>query len=351
MKSRQFYLGGDAQVKFGLRESKKGAWDSAITQVRRVWKDLLRQQTTTVVGEWIAVFEDHVTPTQMLVCQTAEDYQPRLGTGVHTIPLGIPAYEVCLQLACLASIPFSARLSSSRYNKRGDDLVQELVGCLKCVRVVQVKRGPKKSIILLFYGKTQTLEWDPDRYEWPEEVHFMYFTTQSGRKILFKRHVIPAVVQKKWTGILPDTFKLRWLNAWDKEREKKEAGLLWAVGTKGWRSMHGMAESKPAGSMLHDLQEWYQGDCSTLLLGMSRSPSSLAFVCIASSTAECSGSNQCRELCLFNQHSSILHYGAEARRPPGTPSARRAHSARGADGAPNSHSPPPTVGPAIVSTT
>nr|PNR42705.1 hypothetical protein PHYPA_017535 [Physcomitrium patens] len=47
--------------------------------------------------------------------------------------------------------------------------------------------------------------------------------------------------KKKWDGILPPNFKMKWTNIWDKEWVRKEAGLLWltwhrAVAVNAWRS-------------------------------------------------------------------------------------------------------------------
>lgn len=61
----------------------------------------------------------------------------------------------------------------------------------------------------------------------------MDFTSKIGHKLLLKRHIALSVVETKWSGTLAPSYKLRWLNSWDKEREKKEAGLLWAIWHKG----------------------------------------------------------------------------------------------------------------------
>jgi hypothetical protein len=40
------------------------------------------------------------------------------------------------------------------------------------------------------------------------------------------------VVEKRWVGVLPFTFKLRWMNLWCKMRSRKEVGLMWALWNK-----------------------------------------------------------------------------------------------------------------------
>nr|PNR60945.1 hypothetical protein PHYPA_003738 [Physcomitrium patens] len=58
--------------------------------------------------------------------------------------------------------------------------------------------------------------------------------------MLKTRHKLPSVVESKWAGVLPRTFKLRWLIVWDPEPIRKEVGLLWliwhrAVAVNAWR--------------------------------------------------------------------------------------------------------------------
>jgi hypothetical protein len=54
----------------------------------------------------------------------------------------------------------------------------------------------------------------------------MSFTTKQGRNLLLKRHRLPKVVERKWAGVLPSSFKFRWKNVWDKDRVRKEANLV-----------------------------------------------------------------------------------------------------------------------------
>ena len=103
-----------------------------------------------------------------------------------------------------------------------------------------ITRGPKKVVMFLYYGRTAQLEWDPERLAWPGNVPFMMYTSKLARKWLTDKHVLPDVVEKKWRGILPMGFRLRWSTIWDKQRIRKEAGLLWriwhrAVEVNTWR--------------------------------------------------------------------------------------------------------------------
>lgn len=55
-----------------------------------------------------------------------------------------------------------------------------------------------------------------------------------------KRIVVNNPVTRKWQGVLPQDFRLKWRTVWTKERISKEAGLLWlvwhrAVAVNHWR--------------------------------------------------------------------------------------------------------------------
>lgn len=117
-----------------------------------------------------------------------------------------------------------------------------LVGVLHRVREVTVTRGPRKLITNFYYGKTALLEWDPQRFAWPGNVPFLMYTSKLGRHWLTGKHELPDVVTRKWRGILPGGFRLRWASIWDRQRVRKEAGLLWrlwhrAVEVNEWRGV------------------------------------------------------------------------------------------------------------------
>jgi hypothetical protein len=40
------------------------------------------------------------------------------------------------------------------------------------------------------------------------------------------------VVEKRWVGVLPFTFKLRWMNIWCMMQSRKEVGFMWALWNK-----------------------------------------------------------------------------------------------------------------------
>lgn len=81
---------------------------------------------------------------------------------------------------------------------------------------------------MLYYGRVDSLASNPDRFNWKwvGGTPMMGYNTSMGRMMLRRHHVIPPVVERKWAEILPQSFKLRWANIWDKERAKKKGGLM-----------------------------------------------------------------------------------------------------------------------------
>lgn len=89
-----------------------------------------------------------------------------------------------------------------------------------------------------------TLQWNLAHIQWPCDdtmTPFMSYSASLGQKLLQKKHVIPNFVERKWQGILPLNFRLRWKSIWAKKRTPKEAGLLWltwhrSVAVNVWRA-------------------------------------------------------------------------------------------------------------------
>jgi hypothetical protein len=105
-------------------------------------------------------------------------------------------------------------------------------GSLLQVRVTCIHRGPHKRSILLFYGKLDSLSWDPDRFIWEfrnKRIPFLDFTVGLGWSLLNQKHVIPNPIERKWQGVFPLTFWLRWKIVWAKQWTSNEASLLWLI--------------------------------------------------------------------------------------------------------------------------
>jgi hypothetical protein len=93
---------------------------------------------------------------------------------------------------------------------QGEDLEPPVRGIIRRVRVITVVRGPKKISTNLFYGRSDMLEWDPERYQWNSSVPFMSYTSKVGRILLKQRHVISNVVVRQSSnssGIMRRTAK------------------------------------------------------------------------------------------------------------------------------------------------
>jgi hypothetical protein len=178
-------------------------------------------------GEWIGIYQGRDVVTPAVVIQTKEAFIPKLGAGTWWVPMSVPTFSVSLQLPTLATIPKESRLQGARWDTRGEDLESPVTGYMKRVRVALIKRGPKKTCMSLFYGHSDRLIWDPKRFQWNQTTLFMSYTAEIGRDILKQRHIVPDVVATKWQGVLPKNYNLRWANAWDDKRVRKEAGLIW----------------------------------------------------------------------------------------------------------------------------
>ena len=200
-----FLTAEEAKMNFGLLEGEVGAWEATIRLVQDTWRDLLHLRPAPCYGEWIAVFADNNATEPMLVCLTGETLHPHLGPSIHNIPLDVPVYTVKELSGSLMEIPVSLKLDTMVYDRRGGNGVTKVVGCVRRVRVVEVKRGPKKTSILLYYGRIIDLESDPHRLQWNKDTTFMSYTSNLGHKLLLKRHPVPSVVERKSAVTLPVT--------------------------------------------------------------------------------------------------------------------------------------------------
>lgn len=80
-------------------------------------------------------------------------------------------------------------------------------GYLRRVRVVVVQRGQRRLWSILFYGRVDQLQWDPNRFSWGDNTLLMTYTAALGRLLLRAQHVVPAMVTGKWQGVRPSTYR------------------------------------------------------------------------------------------------------------------------------------------------
>jgi hypothetical protein len=137
-------------------------------------------------------------------------------TGYHTF------YKMLEQSRILVHVPSNQnrQLNKTRYNG---------FGFLHKVRVQSIFRGPKKKLILLYYGQIKALEWDPAHLRWPRNKGFMHYNIQLGRDLLQKRQPPLTLASNKWPNILPDIHRFKWNQVWNPERAKLEAGFIWQL--------------------------------------------------------------------------------------------------------------------------
>jgi hypothetical protein len=232
----------EVQRRFGLLPAEVGAWQAAMRVIDRTWNVLLRRNTPLVThGDWYGFYERPDALAPFNVVKMCLLFTPRLLNGAVNIevPVDVPTYVVQHQSAILQELTYEQRCVGARWDLRGEDLVSPISGVMRRVRVIPVTRGPKQRTILLYYGRVDQLSWDPARYAWNlpntkgEQPAFMNYSAQLGRSLLRWKHVVPDVVIRKWEGVLAPSYRLRWAMIWDKERTRKEAGLIWLSWHKG----------------------------------------------------------------------------------------------------------------------
>ena len=97
---------------------------------------------------------------------------------------------------------------------------------------------------------TSKLDWDPGRMFWSDSKEFLKYSSKQGRELLQQHTRVPNVVGRKWRGVLPDNYKLRWDNVWDTERMRiaQEIDQSCSVCLRGTKEtvMHGFWECPAA---------------------------------------------------------------------------------------------------------
>lgn len=100
------------------------------------------------------------------------------------------------------------------------------------VKVSQVLREPKKVPVRLYYRRVDRIVWDPHKFQWPlgdKNIQLMEYSVKMGCELLKRKHQIHNPVTRKWNGVLPDDYQLKWKTVWLKDRTRKETCLLWLI--------------------------------------------------------------------------------------------------------------------------
>ena len=239
-RNERFMTPREAQENFGLLPTEFPVWSVLVARIYHTWDDLLKARSGKInCREWLAIFED-TDNLPLVVCRAEGGFQPSIGNSTLTIPHKIQLFTVKHVSKLLEEIPSDMPKFSITWDELGEDTVQ-VCRCIVCrVRILEVIKGPKKTTIWLYYGLTSKLEWNPGCMYWSDSKEFMKYSSKQGRELSQHQARILNVVERKWRGVLPDNYKLKWDNVWDTERTKKEAGLMWmiwhkAVAVNAWR--------------------------------------------------------------------------------------------------------------------
>jgi len=76
------------------------------------------------------------------------------------------------------------------------------------VRIVEVVKGPKKVHCLVFLHNIGSLEPNPHTYMKKGGETFLSLTTTLGRKMLRMAKPRMNIVEKRWSELLPSSFKI-----------------------------------------------------------------------------------------------------------------------------------------------
>jgi hypothetical protein len=236
----RFLTTEEAQEKFGLLPTEAGAWVAMTQNLSAYWGNLLTlRPPCPTENEWVGCFGNTHDLVPNRVFQARSNMNLRIDNPPQDwlVNSGFQLYSVLPNSNCLSPTFQPWHLQDGPGNH------YSLHGIIHRVRVTSVATGPAKKPILLFYGRLDSIGWDPERFQWldgDKATPFMNFSASLGRRLLRKRHDIPNPVERKWQGVLPLDFRLRWKTVWAKNRTPKEAGLLWlawhrAVAVNVWR--------------------------------------------------------------------------------------------------------------------
>ena len=65
-------------------------------------------------------------------------------------------------------------------DQRDNGNITKIVGYASRIRVIEVKKGVKKSDLLVYHNRIENLDWDPHRLHWDNNKAFMDYTSNLG---------------------------------------------------------------------------------------------------------------------------------------------------------------------------
>lgn len=236
----RFLTFDEAITRFRLLPTERRAWAALIRSLHEKWGNLLTIPFPIFQkSEWIGCFPDVLAtvPHQVFQVSNTMDIYGNLPPQLWLIPIDTRLYDITPVSNCLSF----QNNGNIELNTEGTQI--QLHGSFRRVRVIKVCRGPKKIESCLYYGRVDQLTWDPDRFQWPGQVALvpiLNFTANLGRTLLAAHHRVFNPVERKWQGVLPRGFRLKWRTVWTETQTPKEAGLLWLtwhrdVAVNKWR--------------------------------------------------------------------------------------------------------------------
>jgi hypothetical protein len=140
------------------------------------------------------------------------------------ILVGVKLFSIGGQSKTLFYIPINESLVENHY--RLDSKVAQ-------VRVIQAVKRHNKNQFLLFCNKIGKMEVDLELYCWKGgEGNLLTYLSSLRNKLLNGSKPKVKLVEKRWFGLLPSCYRLKWNNTWHKYRNKKEASFIWAIWNK-----------------------------------------------------------------------------------------------------------------------
>jgi hypothetical protein len=165
-------------------------------------------------------------PLPSIVFQVSLSFRPVCNGEVQRIDIlvGVKLFSISRQSKTLSYIPANESLVESHHR---------LVSRVAQVRVIQAMKGCNKNQFLLLNDEIGKMEVDPKLYCWKRgEGNLLAYSSALGRKLLRDSKPKVNMVEKRWFGLLPLSYRLRWNNTWHRYRGKKEASFIWAIWNK-----------------------------------------------------------------------------------------------------------------------
>jgi hypothetical protein len=155
---------------------------------------------------------------------TSSAWHPPTTTTISEIHLGL-----CPQFVVLSP----SRLLGWRDESQHFPQIHDVL-CRVCIIQVACGFDKKRRPFQLFARPIDALDFDADRWHWPDKHPLHSYTAKRGHFFLNRDRELER-------NILPITFFPYWSEVWTRRRPRKEIGFLWsiyhgAVATNVWRA-------------------------------------------------------------------------------------------------------------------